>query len=123
VAEQRAAYAERRREYINGLAQSFAGETVDAVWANRAAARVNAALEDDEALRDVSHTVECRQHTCRMEVGDADKLNERVPGIALSLADVLPSISADRVDRGSGHDAMVLYLSNRHSAPAMSPRH
>ena len=90
--------------------------------ATTAATRVNAALEDDEALRDVSHSVECRQQTCRIEVGDADKLNERMPSIALSLADVLPNISADRVERGAGHDAMVLYLSNRHPARPTSPR-
>jgi hypothetical protein len=111
----RAADAERRRAYMAGVAESFARERVDGVWANRASVRVNAALSGDEMLRGFAHNVECRSQTCRIEIADDGTgiLSRRLPFVALGLADVLPSVSTEPADPASGHGGMVLYMSNQ----------
>ena len=111
----RAADAERHHEYVAGVAQAFAEEKIEAAWANRVSSRVDAALYDNEVLRGVTRNVDCRQQTCRLEIDDDDsgKVSGQLPLIALDLADVLPTIVADRIDRGAGHSTMTLYLSSR----------
>jgi hypothetical protein len=114
----RAADAERRREYMTGIEEGFAGERVDGKWAGPASVRINAALSSDENLRGVAHHVECRQQTCRVELADdgTGAVSRRVPLIALNLVDMLPSVAAERVDQGDGRSAMVVYLSSRQPA-------
>jgi hypothetical protein len=114
VQAERAAEAEQHHVYMAGIAQAFGSEKVDSVWAGNASSRVNATFEADEALRSVTHNVACRQQTCRVEIDDdgSGKLNHTLPLIALGLADVLPSIAAERVDQGNGHSTMVLYMSS-----------
>lgn len=116
----RAADAEQRRVYMEGVAQAFGNEKVDASWSSHMSSRVNGALEGDESLRAVAHTVECRDRTCRVELADdgSGSLSRRLPMIALGVADVLPNIAAERVDRGDGRSAMVLYMSTQAVASA-----
>jgi hypothetical protein len=114
VEGERAAEAERYHAYMAGIAQAFSSERVDSVWAGHASSRVSATLEADEVLRGVAHNVECRQRSCRVEIDDdgSGRLNQRLPFFALGLADVLPTIAAERVDQGNGRSATVLYMSN-----------
>ena len=111
----RAADAERRRAYMASVAESFAGERVDGVWAGRASVRVNAALNGDEVLKGFAHSVECRSQTCRVEISDdgTGSLSRRLPFVALSLADVLPSVATEPADPANGRGGMVLYMSNQ----------
>lgn len=111
----RAADAERRRAYMAGVAESFAGERVDGAWAGRASVRVNAALNGDEVLKGSAHSVECRSQTCRVEISDdgTASLSRRLPFVALRLADVLPSVATEPADPASGRGGMVLYMSNQ----------
>jgi hypothetical protein len=111
----RAADAERRRTYMAGVAESFAGERVDGVWAGRTSVRVNAALSGDEVLKGFAHDVQCRTQTCRVEIADdgTGALSRRLPFVALSLADVLPSLASEPADPASGRSGMVLYMSNQ----------
>jgi hypothetical protein len=117
VDAQRAADAERHRTYMAGVGQAFANERVDPAWAARTAARVGAAFEGDQVLRSTAHTVECRQQTCRVQIEDDGSLNGRLPRLAIGVADVLPTIAAERVDLGNGRNAMVLYMSSQRPAP------
>lgn len=117
--EQRAADLESHRVYMSDVAQSFAAETIDQRWAAQASQRVNAALYDHEALRAAARDIECRTQTCRVTIDDdgSGTLSRRLPSLALSLIDVLPTISAERVDQGNGRSAMILYMSAQREAP------
>ncbi len=118
VEAQRAADAERRRTYMAGVAQAFANEKVDPAWASRVSARVGATFEGDEMLRNIAHSVECRQQTCRVQIDDdaSGRLSGRMPFLALGLADVLPQVSAEHIEQANGHGAMVLYMSSQREA-------
>ncbi len=70
VEAQRAADAQRRHEYMASIEQAFANEKVEPMWASRASARVGSTFEGDEMLRNIAHTVECRQKTCRVQLDD-----------------------------------------------------
>lgn len=117
--EQRAADLESHRVYMSDVAQSFAAETIDQRWAAQASQRVNAALYDHEALRAAARDIECRTQTCRVTIDDdgSGTLSRRLPSLALSLIDVLPTISAERVDQGNGRSALILYMSAQREAP------
>jgi len=114
----RAADAEQRRVYMEAVAQAFSNEKVDASWSSHVSSRVNGALDADESLQGVARAVECRDRTCRVEIADdgSGSLNSRLPMIALAVADVLPNVAAERVDRGNGRSAMVLYMSMQAAA-------
>jgi hypothetical protein len=120
VEEQRAQDAERMHTYMAGVAQSFSEEKVNAGWAASASSRVGTVFEGDEVLKDVARTVECRAQTCRVQIEDdgSGRLSQRMPFIAIGLADVLPTISAERIDRGNGRSAMVLYMSSQRQGPS-----
>jgi hypothetical protein len=117
--EQRAADLESHRVYMSEVAESFAAETIDQRWAAQASSRVNAALYDHDALRTAARDIECRAQTCRVTIDDdgSGTLSRRLPSLALSLVDVLPTISAERVDQGNGRSAMILYMSAQREAP------
>jgi hypothetical protein len=121
--EARAAEAERRREYMTGVEQSFRSEAVDTSWAGYAASKVNATLANDEALRNLPHELECRRETCRLQIEDdgSGKLSGRMPFLAMGVGQILPTISAERIDRGDGRMATVLYLSSRPHASGSAP--
>lgn len=116
----RAADAEQRRVYMEAVAQAFNDEKVDASWSSNASSRVREVLDGDESLRGVAHSVECRDRTCRVEIADdgSGRLNSRLPVIALGVADVLPNVAAERVDRDDGRSSMVLYMSAQAVASA-----
>jgi hypothetical protein len=117
VQARRATDREQQQIYMAGVGQAFANERVDPAWSARTSALVGAAFEGDQVLRNVAHTVECRQETCRVQIEDDGSLNARLPRLALGVADVLPSIAAERVDQGNGRNAMVLYMSSQRFAP------
>lgn len=115
VAEMRAAEAEHHRDFMAGVAQRFAEEKIDGAWANRAASRIDTRFSEDNALRGMAHNVECRERTCRLEIEDdgSGRLPQSVPRLALGLVDVLPTFSAEQVERGDGRHSLVLYLSSQ----------
>jgi hypothetical protein len=119
VEAERAAEAEKHREYMATVAQAFASEKSDPAWANRASSRVDSVFGDDNVLRNVTRRVECRQRSCRVEVADeaAAQVNERMQLVAMGLADLLPNISAEHVDQADGHRVMVLYMSSQPLIP------
>lgn len=119
---QRVADADRHHEYMASVAQSFNNEKVNPGWATQASTRVTSALTSDEALKDIAHKVECRAQTCRVEIRDDGSVSKRMPQIAMGLADVLPSISAEHVDLGNGQSTMILYMSSQPLAGSGPPR-
>jgi hypothetical protein len=118
VEAQRAADAERLREYMTGVHQAFANEKVDPAWSSRVSSRVSSTFEGDEMLRNIAHTVECRQQTCRVQIEDdgSGRLSSRMPFLTRGLADVLPQVSAERIEQPNGRGAMVLFMSSQRLA-------
>jgi len=119
VEEQRAQDRERLKTYMAVVEQSFANEKVDAAWATRTASKVATTFDGDDVLKGVAHTVECRSQTCRVQIEDdgSNQLARRMPFIAIGLADVLPTISAQHIDTATGRGATVLYMSSQPSTP------
>jgi hypothetical protein len=115
IDRERAEEAERHRDFMLTVQQRFAAERVDINWANRASDRVGSAFSGDDTLRNLSRKVECREQMCRVEIEDdgTGQLSTRMPVIAMGVADVLPNISAEHVDRGDGRGALVLYMSSQ----------
>jgi hypothetical protein len=114
---------EQRRVSTAEVAEAFSQEQFDGAWANQAAARIGSTFGKDEALREIPRTVECREQTCRLQVNEdgARTLSDRLPYVATELADVLPSISAEHIEQGSGDGALVIYLSSQPS-PTGAPQ-
>ena len=124
VEEQRAQDRERLKTYMAGVEQSFSNEKVDAAWAAGTSSRVATTFDGDEVLKGVARTVECRSQTCRVQIEDdgSNRLARRMPFVAIGLADVLPTISAQHIEQGNGRSAMVLYLSSQATSPPASAR-
>jgi hypothetical protein len=122
VEEQRAQDRERMRTYMAGVEQSFANEKVDAAWASGASSRVATTFDGDDVLKGVSRTVECRSQTCRVQIEDdgSGQLARRMPFVAIGLADLLPTISAEHIEHGNGRGATVLYMSSQRTQPSTS---
>ena len=119
VESTRAKDEERRRQYMAGVAQAFEAEKIDPAWATRASARVAATFTADPTVREIARDVQCRQQTCRIQISDEGRnVSARMPSIALRVADLFPSVSADYVDRGDGSSTMIVYMSTESSATA-----
>ena len=103
---------EQRRALMAELAQSFHEERVDPSWSARAKSRILATFNADPALQGLTHSVDCRRHTCRVEIheGDTNGLTDSLPLLALGLGDILPRMFTERVSLGAGN-ALVVYLS------------
>jgi hypothetical protein len=114
----RAVAAEQFQGHLDRVAQAFADEKVDRTWANYASSRVSAALNGHVALRSVAHDLQCRSQTCRVEVEDdgTGTVSNHISALVLELADVLPTVVAQQIDRGDGRYAMVLYMSSQSSS-------
>src|SRR4051812_35157598 len=65
-----AADAKRHQDSVAAIAQVFASEKVNSAWAARTSARVNAAIEGNEPLKAVRHTVDCRGQTCQLQIDE-----------------------------------------------------
>ncbi len=104
----------RFKEYMADVARSFESEKSNPAWAKQASSQVAAAFAADSVLRDAATDIECREHTCRVQIDDTDRtVSPRMPSIAAQIGKTLPSIRADRIDQGNGRAAMVLYMSTK----------
>jgi hypothetical protein len=116
----------RYREYMAGVAEAFRQEPVDPRWATRVSATVHGAITNDEVIRSLVRDVECRSHSCRVTIeetsADFIKLNKELPAFATSLAESLPSVSAEHLQDGSGSGSVVLYMSSRPDQAATASR-
>jgi len=123
VEAQRELEAERHHAYMEGVAQSFAGERIDFGWAGNTSSRVAAAIDEDTVLRSAAHEIECRERTCRLQIEDdgSGRLSQRLTVMSLRLMDVLPTAAAELVDQGNGRNALVLYMSSQPSAAPPGP--
>jgi hypothetical protein len=109
----RAAAAHARQQQMAVLEANFWHEPIDQRWSSEAAGAMQAALASDEMVQHLLLGLDCRSHTCRVELAEDDtgELAQALPLILMQLAPVLPSGTAHYVDARDGGTAMVLYLS------------
>jgi hypothetical protein len=120
------ARAERRRshgEYVASVATTFGNEGTDSQWSSIASSTIQTAMAGDNDLSSFAHRVECRSHTCRLEIADdgSGKLGKLLPIFVHQVGRELPSVVADRVEGAGGVATMVLYLSRRDESQTIAP--
>jgi hypothetical protein len=92
---------------------SFWQEPVDRTWSARAADAVTAALGGDDMGAQVPvRSLECRAHSCRLEL-DSDETGElakTLPVLFSRVGETLPSVTANEVQNPDGSRSTVLYM-------------
>jgi hypothetical protein len=121
-AELREARAEEdrlHREYIARIDAAFRAEATDPQWSSTTSSAIRGIVAGDESLRSSLRGVDCKSHTCRVEIADdgSGALDKALPMFVHQLAPHLPSVAADRVDDGRGAASMVLYMSAAEADP------
>jgi hypothetical protein len=101
------------REQLARIDGAFRKETRDPQWSPATAAAVQAALVADNELRMLVRGVECRSHTCRVELLDdgSGKLGALLPALAQAVSPSLPGVLADHGEDARGAPTVVLYMS------------
>jgi len=118
----RAEQERKYRDYMAGVDAAFRKETTDPRWSSATSSVVQTALIADNDLRPLARGVECRSHTCRVEIADdgSGKLGKIIPIFAQQVGQELPSLVANRVEDAGGAATMILYLSRRDETQAMA---
>jgi len=121
--EARAEQERKYREYMAGVDAAFRKETTDPRWSSATSSAVQTALIADNDLHPLARGVECRSHTCRVEIADdgSGKLGKLLPVFAQQVGQELPSVVTSRVEDAGGAATMVLYMSRRDATQAMTP--
>lgn len=121
--EARAEQERRYREFMASVDAAFRKETTDPRWSSATSSVVQTALIADNDLRPLARGVECRSHTCRVEIADdgSGKLGKILPVFAQQVGQDLPSVITHRVEDAGGVATMVLYMSRRDTTQAMTP--
>jgi hypothetical protein len=111
--EARAEYDRTRREYIAGLDAAFRKETMDPTWSSPTAAAVKEAISGDERQHLVVRDVECRSHTCRLELPDdgSGSIGKILPVLAQKVGHDIGGITSGHNDDAGAGPTMVLYMS------------
>lgn len=107
----------RHRDYLAGLETAFHDEATDPGWSAATSAVVQTALASSREIRALGRGVECRSHTCRVEIADDGRgsLGKILPMFAQQISQELPNLAANRVQNADG-TTMVLYLSRNDDA-------
>ncbi|HEY0481441.1 MAG TPA: hypothetical protein VGD37_28190 [Kofleriaceae bacterium] len=121
--EARAEGQRKYRAYIAGVEAAFRKEATDPRWSSATSGVVQAALASDDELRPLARGVECRARTCRVEIAEdtSGRLGKLLPVFAQQVAQELPVAVVDRVQDPGGGTKMILYMSRRDDAQAMTP--
>jgi hypothetical protein len=111
--DMRAEQDRKYREYLASLDTAFRKESRDPQWSTTTSSVVQTALVADNDLRSLARGVECRSHTCRVELADdsSGKLDKILPMFAQQVSQSLPSVIANHGEDTSGAATMVLYMS------------
>jgi hypothetical protein len=109
----RAEEERNRQAHIASLEASFWQEPGDPKWSDKASAAVLEALETGDTDTIEVRGLECRSHTCRVELAnDTPQALNGLPIFFLRLAETLPDTVASQVDNVDGTRSTVLYMSN-----------
>ena len=121
--EARAEVERKYQAYIAGVDAAFRQEATEPRWSSAASAAVHKVIAGDDDLRPLARGVECRSHTCRVEIADdgSGKLGKLLPMFAQQVGQELPSVLANRVENAGDTATVVLYMSRRNATQAMTP--
>jgi hypothetical protein len=102
-----------QHERIEVLEAAFWQEPTDQQWAGVAAAAVQGALLDENIEQITLQSLECRSHTCRVELaaGDTGELEKSLPLLVHQLGETLPYVTAGQVTNGANGTSLILYMS------------
>lgn len=109
----RAAAERERQKQMDVIEVNFRQEPADNRWSFEAEGTVQKALASDEIVQNTFLGLECRSHTCRVELAD-DNTGELATALPLffhQLAQTLPNATAHYVNDGHGGKTMILYMS------------
>jgi hypothetical protein len=117
-----AAQAETERErqkHMEVVEASFRHEPADPRWSFEAEGAVQEALASDEIVQNTLLGLECRSHTCRLELAsdDTGELAEVMPLFLEQLGQTLPNVTVNYVDDGGRGKIMILYMSRELNEP------
>jgi len=121
--EARAEQERQYHEYMAGVEDAFRNEVRDLQWSSATSSVVRAAITGDDDLRTLARDMECRSHTCRVEIVDdgSGKLDKVLPAFTQQVGQDLPSLVADHVEDAGGGKMIVLYMSRGDNAQATAP--
>jgi hypothetical protein len=107
-----AADEELHAAYIAKVEDTYERDPADPAWSVGTTSRVWETIRQMDFLRDAARSVDCRSHTCRIEVDDdgTGVLHKNLPVFGQQFADVLPVLAGRPVRGGDGHRRMILYL-------------
>jgi hypothetical protein len=104
------------------VAAAFAEEPLEKAWATEKRELVESHLQGSPILSAAARGVECRSHTCRVELtGNHAEVNKEVGMFVHKLGAILPRAKAERIEEPNGQVTMVLYVSERREEP-VDPR-
>jgi hypothetical protein len=104
------------------VAAAFEEEPLEKAWAVEKRELVESHLEGNPILNAAARNVECRSHTCRVELtGKHAEVNNELGMFVHKLGPVLPRAKAERIEEPDGQVTMVLYVSERKEQP-IDPR-
>jgi hypothetical protein len=109
--ETRAEAARKAQDYLASLEAEFRKEAADPAWSSATSSAISKLIAGDDDLRSLTRDVDCRSHSCRVELADngSGKLEKMVTMFVQRVSERLPTAVASRVE-GPGGAAMVLYL-------------
>jgi uncharacterized small protein (DUF1192 family) len=100
-------------EMLAQTQERFLREPSDAYWSSAKKASIRALADKSESLRHAIRNVDCRSHTCRVELIDdaAAKLGENLSFFQSELATTLPNVTTDWEKAPDGTGTYILYMS------------
>ncbi|MET3135052.1 hypothetical protein AAKU55_005355 [Oxalobacteraceae bacterium GrIS 1.11] len=104
-----------RKKQMVAVENNFRNEPNDPKWSSTESSHIRDVLSSNPNAQSLMRNVECRSNTCRVELADdgTGNLSKFMPMLAVQVAQTLPTISANQVDRGDGTSATVLYMSRK----------
>lgn len=120
--EEAARQMEQWREHMVVVADAYAREPADQAWAAQTSELIHAKAQGSQWLRSAVRGVECRSHSCRVELVDDGSGNvaKGVPIFVNQLGTALPLAQADHGQDDSGQKTVTLYFTQLDSAVAIA---
>lgn len=108
--------ARQEQEWHSTIAEveaSFRNEVREPNWAAAVTSTVQQAFRADEKVAPRIRAIECRSHTCRIELADdgSEPTSDSLLPILAKLAGELPKAKSDRIDESDGRKTMLLFMS------------
>jgi hypothetical protein len=103
------------KDHMAEVAMDFEQEPIDRTFATTAKRAVERELQNNPVIQAAAGKVECRTHTCRIEVHDprnAD-VSKQLQMFLHKLGGTLPRAQADEVEDPNGQSTLVLYMTDQ----------